>query len=124
MDAVFHPAYKLIYFKLAKWQIEWIETSREMVRAEFDRKYARPAPIIPVVIKPKTLLDTLPMLRPRPTAIAQDELDIYLGSDTEETDDPISWWVDNAGRFPTLSRMALDYLNIPGTCIIYILELH
>jgi hypothetical protein len=87
-----------------------------MVRTEYDQRY-KPAPSDPLPAaaqKPKTLFDSLPMLRPRTPVTAQDELDTYLGSDPETTDDPITWWVNNAGRFPTLSRMALDYLNIPG----------
>jgi hypothetical protein len=90
-----------------------------MVRSEYEARYKITLSVPPIasVAKHKTLLDSLPILRARAAVTPQDELDIYLGSDTEETDDPIGWWIDNAYRFPTLSRMALDYLNIPGKFI-------
>jgi hypothetical protein len=36
---VLHPRHKLNYFKNAKWETEWIEDARILVRAEFDRSY-------------------------------------------------------------------------------------
>ena len=44
-----------------------------------------------------------------------DELDHYLSSGhIKGVDDPIKWWHDNQGSYPHLSRMARDYLTIPG----------
>lgn len=40
---VLHPRYKLDYFKTAGWEEEWIGAARAIVRAEFERTYARPA---------------------------------------------------------------------------------
>jgi len=37
---VLHPRHKLQYFKKAGWEETWIETSRDIVRTEFDRTYA------------------------------------------------------------------------------------
>jgi hypothetical protein len=31
-------------------------------------------------------------------------------------DDVLLWWFEHRDSFPGLSRMALDYLTIPGTC--------
>ena len=33
-------------------------------------------------------------------------------------DDPIKWWHDNQGSYPRLSRMARDYLTIPGQSVL------
>lgn len=44
------------------------------------------------------------------------ELDLYLQADTEEVDDPIMWWHKRRDVYPALSRMALNYLTIPGMC--------
>jgi hypothetical protein len=38
--AVLHPRHKLHYFKTAGWKEDWINTSRDIVRAEFDQTYA------------------------------------------------------------------------------------
>ena len=32
-----------------------------------------------------------------------------------ETDDVLMWWKFNSKKYPNLSRMARDYLAIPGT---------
>ncbi|KIL54602.1 hypothetical protein M378DRAFT_45706, partial [Amanita muscaria Koide BX008] len=37
---VLHPAYKLEYFKSAAWELEWIQVAEDLVRTEFDLKYA------------------------------------------------------------------------------------
>ena len=52
-----------------------------------------------------------------------DELDRYLTSGRiKGVDDPIQWWHENQVSYPHLSRMAKDYLTIPGrySLIIYL----
>ena len=44
----------------------------------------------------------------------RDELDKYLAQPLEGTGDPLQWWTERAPLFPRLSRMARDYLSIPG----------
>jgi hypothetical protein len=39
-STVLHPRHKLQYFKKAGWEETWIDTSREIVRTEFDETYA------------------------------------------------------------------------------------
>jgi len=43
-----------------------------------------------------------------------DELDRYLAAEIEDTKDPLMWWYEHRVAFPNLSRMARDYLSIPG----------
>lgn len=44
-----------------------------------------------------------------------DELDRYLSSGRiKAVDDPLKWWHENQGSYPRLSRMAKDFLTIPG----------
>lgn len=43
-----------------------------------------------------------------------DELSNYLASPLEKVQDPIAWWWDDRDVYPTLSKMAFDYLSIPG----------
>ena len=47
----------------------------------------------------------------------KDELARYLATPTEATDDPLRWWTERRTLYPCLSRMALDYLSIPGTSL-------
>ena len=42
------------------------------------------------------------------------EIDRYLSADVEHVTDPLAWWHERHGMYPQLSRMALDYLTIPG----------
>jgi hypothetical protein len=43
-----------------------------------------------------------------------DELDRYLMADVEKVKDGLMWWNERRTAFPRLSRMACDYLSIPG----------
>jgi hypothetical protein len=44
------------------------------------------------------------------------ELDDYLRSPVENVTDPLKWWFDKRRTFPKLSRMARDFLSVPGRC--------
>ena len=56
----------------------------------------------------------LPSLAPPKAADLCDELNRYLSTDPEAVEDVLAWWYARRGLFPRLSRMALDYLSIPG----------
>lgn len=60
------------------------------------------------------IFDNLPELAPVLSEL-HDELDRYLSTDTEDVRDGLSWWYERRATFPCLSRMARDYLSIPGT---------
>jgi hypothetical protein len=57
------------------------------------------------------LLDIAP-----PSPDNRDELERYLAMDVENVQDGVKWWYDKRSTFPRLSRMARDYLSIPGKC--------
>jgi hypothetical protein len=44
-----------------------------------------------------------------------DELQQYLREPIEKVDHPIAWWLAKASVWPSLARMALDFLAIPAT---------
>lgn len=46
---------------------------------------------------------------------AQDELEHYLATEHDRNvDNAIEWWIDHRSTYPRLSRMARDFLTIPG----------
>ena len=49
-----------------------------------------------------------------PTPSSDDELQRYLAADVEDVKDGLVWWKERRATFPRLSRMACDYLSIPG----------
>jgi hAT family C-terminal dimerisation region len=49
-----------------------------------------------------------------PTTEIADELKTYLTADCENVGDALVWWAGKKKTYPQLSRMALDYLCIPG----------
>jgi hypothetical protein len=61
------------------------------------------------------IFDNLPSKKKARHSASPDELARYLAAPTVDVDDPIVWWIENATLYPRLSRMALDYLTIPGT---------
>jgi hypothetical protein len=49
------------------------------------------------------------------TELPTDELSVYLAQPLQPgVRDALKWWYDNRFTFPRLSRMARDYLSIPG----------
>jgi hypothetical protein len=66
-------------------------------------------------VKTQNIFDNLPSLAPLRSAEVIDELTFYLTTDLVNTTDGIKWWREKEGTYPRLSRMALDYLSIPGT---------
>ena len=60
------------------------------------------------------MFDSLPALAPPKPADLRSELDHYLSGDVEYVTDPLDWWYKQCRTYPQLSRMALDYLTIPG----------
>lgn len=53
-----------------------------------------------------------------------DEYDRYLQAPVEIVEDVLRWWYEHRDLYPRLSRMALDYLTIPGKLIITISAVH
>ena len=49
------------------------------------------------------------------TGNPRDELILYLESETEVTGNVVGWWGHQDSRYPTLMRMARDYLAIQGS---------
>jgi hypothetical protein len=64
--------------------------------------------------KPKNMFDDLPSLSAPMRKELRDELDWYLSTDPEMVEEVLMWWHEHREMYPCLSRMALDYLTIPG----------
>jgi hypothetical protein len=60
------------------------------------------------------MFDMIPALAPPKRSDLRSELDRYLSTDVEDVQDALQWWTDRCSAYPCLSRMALDYLSIPG----------
>ena len=58
------------------------------------------------------IFDSLPTLARKTQH--KDELDAYLTTEIEDVGDVLKWWQDNWLTYTCLSRMAVDYLTIPG----------
>ena len=59
------------------------------------------------------MFDNLPALV-TPQEVVHDELEKYLKGDPEDVQNALVWWFEHKNVYPRLSRMALDYLSIPG----------
>lgn len=64
------------------------------------------------------MFDSLPALAAPCAAELRDELARYLGTDPEQVKDVLLWWNEQKPMYPHLSRMALDYLSIPGEFVL------
>lgn len=117
---VLHPGLKLEYFRLQKWEDEWIEAAENLVREEYIDRYkdqispSTPAAHISVEDKARQCADDFGDISLGTAGSLADELDDYLRQPVENTKVPLQWWVHNQKTYPNLHRMALDYLSIPG----------
>ena len=62
----------------------------------------------------QNIFDNLPTLSAPKAKELRDELTRYLSMDPEQVDNVLLWWHERKIMYPQLSRMALDYLTIPG----------
>ena len=62
------------------------------------------------------MFDELEALAAPKASDLRGEIDRYLSTDVEDVRDALMWWSLRKSMFPMLSRMALDYLTIPGEC--------
>jgi len=69
------------------------------------------------------IFDSLEALAPPKTSELGSELDRYLSSDVEHVTEPLQWWYERRETYPHLSKMALDYLSIPGMSVDVLLML-
>jgi hypothetical protein len=148
-STVLHPRHKIAYFKAQGWEEAWIDTAYNIVCKEYDCSYASACfdgdsnedyiavgsvDLVSILgfllcslvtYSPQSMtslnniFDNLPELAPASSDIC-DELELYLSTDTEDVKDGILWWHERCATFPCLSRMARNYLSIPGKCLFYI----
>ena len=140
---VLDPRRKLNYFRAAGWEEEWIEAAHKIVREEFDQGYAgirleneddseESSSVCNCIIisfisdqssetqSPNVNSANLfhDLLSCSSSAPANKELCTeltqYLSTGPENVKDPLLWWVEMRAVYPRLSRMARNYLCIPG----------
>lgn len=63
------------------------------------------------------IFDALPTLLASTREALADELTRYLSAPVERTLNPLLWWIEKQTIYPRLSRMARDYLCIPGKSV-------
>ena len=121
--AVLHPRHKLTYFKNAGWEADWIKTAESIVHKTFKQSYekAETKPDVDETVpaakeKPKNMFNELEALAAPKASDLRSEIDRYLSTDVEDVRDAVMWWTERKSMFLILSRMALDYLSIPGEC--------
>jgi hAT family C-terminal dimerisation region len=64
--------------------------------------------------KAHNIFDDLPALAAPKWDELKDELTAYLSTDPVNVRDGLAWWVERQAMYPHLSRMAINYLSIPG----------
>ena len=135
---VLHPGLKLEYFRQKEWEEEWIDNAEALVHEKYTADYKdnkdpmtpTPAvntePVSTIIGVSILILITLLQLDDNDfadisvtnnTGPKSTELEDYLRKPVEKVKEPLKWWVANRHVYPTLHRMALDYLSIPGSSV-------
>lgn len=107
---------------------EYLQKAKTELEQHFRGHYqaAKPRPLTPAgsstsvasTTSSSTKYDFTSRYKQRDCAIA-DELQEFWRLEPEDfnTTDPISWWYSRRHQFPTLYRLALDILSIPGSAV-------
>ena len=73
---VLHPRHKLPYFRSAGWELQWIETAREIIELEYERNYQN----LDVTEDPDTVAEREKRKKVRRTApFLSSQLTLYKG---------------------------------------------
>jgi hypothetical protein len=118
------------YMLGAKWTKKWMAEAAKLLRDTWNEEYANLEvhceTNVPTTSNaewssgPNTaslnVYNHLPSLTTFESATPTDELTRYLHNDIENINigDALQWWAGKERLYPRLSRMAMDYLSIPG----------
>ena len=117
---VLHPGMKLEYFCNQKWEEEWIEQAENLVHEEYILSYEKVPEETNAMPTENTdadndsgyaLFGNLFVT----TCPRESEIQEYLSLPVENVKNPLKWWENNKHIYPSLHRIALDYISIPGT---------
>ncbi|KAG6916339.1 hypothetical protein DXG01_007276 [Tephrocybe rancida] len=95
------------------WAKDWIDTAAEIVREEWN-KYKDIASGDAHTSASVTVTDTDFSDIPMDGIEGHDELQEYLSQPIKHVCEPLKWWWGHCMAFPKLSKMAFNYLSIPG----------
>lgn len=130
---VLDPNYKLAYVE-GRWDFGDVADGRAHLEAVFNDYYTPPSrtPTTNEQSAPPTRAASVckhygddwmrEAIRMRKTSDhlthnPRQELNMYLSSPLEETDDIVAWWGLHSLQYPTLARIARDYLPIQGSSV-------
>lgn len=127
---VLHPGLKLEYFRKQEWEPKWIENAELITRDAFtcykglgsaDEPGIMLVDEVCCFVVNKILsthfncrMTNFGNISVGTIPVQLSELDKYLNSNTVKIANPLKWWTENSHTYSQLSRMALDYLSIPG----------
>ena len=108
---------------MQEWELEWVEEAERLARTEYARSYNRAdSPVageVPEDAQDDVVVDgefDFGDISLGKRMADRDELDEYLAQPVEHVADALMWWRNKRHVFPKLSKMAADYLSIPGKC--------
>jgi hypothetical protein len=101
---------------------DYLESSKAVLHSYWSKNYKVMQPVSdPAVPSPTAPIGSLPKFSftaryHKTRTTTADELEEYFKLPPEDFElcDPIKWWVGRRAQFPSLSRLALDILSIPG----------
>ncbi|OAA44445.1 Ribonuclease H-like protein [Cordyceps fumosorosea ARSEF 2679] len=131
-SVILHPGLGIRYLEI-NWateeQLVWVRDAKTGLSRYIDKWYrplvphgscetstGGPATMLVAPDKPHEASDFRQwvMSRMSRATATGSELDRYMRLESQETDDPVRWWMAHQGSFPVLSQLALDVLAIPA----------
>ncbi|GBC11827.2 zinc finger BED domain-containing protein RICESLEEPER 2-like [Rhizophagus irregularis DAOM 181602=DAOM 197198] len=116
ISTILDPRLKLQYYKDNEWGDELINDIQQKFLSMYNKSYAVSiqSDQTETPNKEKSVMSCV--FKCRRVESSADEYQIYLSlPQLDGNEDPLEWWKNNEQQFPSLAKMARDFLSIPAT---------
>ncbi|GBC48099.2 zinc finger BED domain-containing protein RICESLEEPER 2-like [Rhizophagus irregularis DAOM 181602=DAOM 197198] len=118
ISTILDPRLKLQYYKDNEWGDELINDIQQKFLSMYNKSYAVSIQSDQTETPNKKKSVMSRVFKRHRVESSADEYQIYLSlPQLDGNEDPLEWWKNNEQQFPSLAKMARDFLLIPATSV-------
>ncbi|CAB5371059.1 unnamed protein product [Rhizophagus irregularis] len=118
ISTILDPRLKLQYYKDNEWGDELINDIQQKFLSMYNKSYAVSIQSDQTETPNKEKSVMSHVFKRHRVESSADEYQIYLSlPQLDGNEDPLEWWKNNEQQFPSLTKIARDFLSIPATSV-------